>query len=1761
MANKIERLNFTRKRLAHDIEAQVRIIEAFTVTTTTVILLSRKEALEELWSDFRTNTNELENARDWIGTDAHITETAKIRELYIKGLAKITELMPDDAAALHESMTMFQRRQSIVETQPTADGQSSITEHRAETAYDASGIVSEIRPTIKLPPVQIKNFSGDDIEWPEFKATCESTLMTLRDDICRFHYLKGYLQGEAFQKVRHLPMVQGSYNRAWDILKKTYDKERTIINANLRRVFDLEIMVKESAEALTKMLDVTNECIATVNSYGINTDTWDAMLIFILTQRLDENSIQYWEERIQGKNTIPKFTEFIEFLEIRINVLKTIATTRSSTNDQSAFVARKPKVFITNTNNKRCSFCKSIGDHFSFQCTRLTSVPTEDRMKFVADQGLCVNCLYQHPVEKCISKYSCKHCNMRHNSALHPPARIHNLTIEENNEVELDPQEQQACEMQHEVILHIDGEKRPNNVTLATAIVQITNGDQQILARALIDQAATANVITKRLCEALQLQEKNINLPILSLCNSVAYKVKKQTLVNIQSVQNPSYNLSIPALIVPNITTVSTTTGSNELKHLKGLELADPEWMKGGRIDILLGTAVHGEIIMNGLIKGSSGQPVAQKTELGWIISGGDGGQGLNPTIFTLKVSNEDLSRELRRFWECEEISMRQHLTPDEQLAEDIFVKTTKRCDDGRFMVKLPFKNDKPDLGESFIIAHRRYEYMTKRFLSKPQLRSIYDKSIQEYLDLNQMELAGETASPYNYLPHHPIFKESSTTTKVRAVYDASCKTSNGNSLNSQLLIGPTIQNDLFSTLIHWRKNRYAFTGDIEKMYRQIWIDPAHSEYQRILWQAPGTLGIKSYRLKTVTFGVASAPFLAIRTLFLIADEISNSTPEMAEKIKNQFYVDDFFDSVDSIDEAKLVIKSMTETLAKYGFSLRKWKANDNAIIDELKADDKDSSPSNVFKTLGIQWQPNTDKFVFVPAELKTTTKWTKRTVLSEIAKLFDPLGWLSPCVVMAKMFMQRLWLLQIDWDDNLPPEIIVEWTNIRQQFLTPCSVKVPRWIGLKNDIKGVSLQGFCDASERGMSSVAFVRVENLNDKITCHLIAAKTKIAPLKKLSIPRLELNAAVLLVKLMEKIKCALKVPNIQQQAWTDSEIVLHWLANHPSKWKTYVATRVAEIQSALPSHDWRHIPTDLNPADCASRGMTQTKLETFDLWWYGPKFLLKNEHEWPKTDLKKKSPPEQLLEERKHVTIAAISVIEPNSTVERFSKYEQMLRVISLCLRWKHRKGKKSEPITVDELRQTESQLIKCVQNETFSTEIMLLKKGKSVELKSSIQNLDPYVDSNDILRVGGRIHKSSLPECTKHPIILPPKHHFTTLLVRYAHEKTLHGGFGLVAQKLYHNYWIVNARTTIKAAIYKCITCFRFKKKLLIQKMGDLPSYRLEEAIPFTFTGVDYAGYFDVKSSQRKNAPYVKGYIAVFVCLTTRAVHLELVSDMSTETFIKAFKRFIGRRGIPKRMFSDNGKNFIGAIREIQELLDLALSQVDSELNKVLAENRIKWSTIPARAPHFGGWESSVKLMKHHLKRVLGNVRLCFEDFNTLIVEIEAIVNSRPLWSIPTRPDEFDALTPGHFLIGKALNTLPEPDLEHIPINRLSHYQYLQRLKGEFWRLWSKEYVHSLQARKKWKLEQPNVQIGQIVLVSEDDEPVTCWALGKIVKTHPGSDGLVRAVDVLSRSKILSRPIHKLSLLPIEDNKQDTIPKSSQLTIERTAQGGGVCYGE
>lgn len=403
-----------------------------------------------------------------------------------------------------------------------------------------------------------------------------------------------------------------------------------------------------------------------------------------------------------------------------------------------------------------------------------------------------------------------------------------------------------------------------------------------------------------------------------------------------------------------------------------------------------------------------------------------------------------------------------------------------------------------------------------------------------------------------------------------------------------------------------------------------------------------------------------------------------------------------------------------------------------------------------------------------------------------------------------------------------------------------------------------------------------------------------------------------------------------------------------------------------------------------------------------------------------------------------------------------------------------------------------------------------------------------------MRVGGRLSQSELPYDQKHPIILPSKHPLTKLIIRYEHIKHLHAGTQTLLAIIRLKYWPILGRNSVKRVIHNCIKCFRVKPVDTNNIMGNLPTARLTPAKPFNSCGVDYAGPIQIKTSNLRNYKIVKAYICIFVCFCTRAIHIELVNDLTTESFINALKRFISRRGKPSEIFSDNGTNFVGARNELLRLT--SGSGYQQRILEFTASDQINWNFIPPKAPHFGGlWEASVKSTKYHLKRILGNALLTFEELYTVLTQIEAILNSRPLTPMTDDPFDLNPLTPGHFLIGDALVASPQANVLDVPYNRLTRFNRLQQLTQQFWNRWTKEYLCKLQIRTKWKFAKENgIKIGTMVIVKEDNLPnVQKWQMGRIVELHPGADNVLRVVSVRVGSGIVKRSITKICVLPLE----------------------------
>ncbi|XP_024881085.1 uncharacterized protein LOC112460568 [Temnothorax curvispinosus] len=590
------------------------------------------------------------------------------------------------------------------------------------------------------------------------------------------------------------------------------------------------------------------------------------------------------------------------------------------------------------------------------------------------------------------------------------------------------------------------------------------------------------------------------------------------------------------------------------------------------------------------------------------------------------------------------------------------------------------------------------------------------------------------------------------------------------------------------------------------------------------------------------------------------------------------------------------------------------------------------------------------------------------------------------------------------------------------------------------------------------------------------------------------------------------------------------------------KTFVANRVAAIQSLFPDASWRHVPTQTNPADCASRGLAPDELATHSLWWSGPAWLRQLPECWPPSRIPE--PPSDNLEERPERCLNALHTSPGWDLSSRFSSWPKLLRVTAYLYRFSSRcrPSKRSEgpstSLRAGEINQAKLHWLRTMQADTFPRELLHLTDRKPMPIASPLASLNPYLDSDGLIRVGGRLRHACLPGSTKNPVVLRT-HPLLTLLIEHHHLRTLHAGSRLTLASLRSEFWILRARSTVRSVLHKCVRCVRERAEIPFELMGDLPDARVNRvAKAFAHTGVDYAGPIATRTAPGRGHQSKKSYVALFVCLTTKTVHLELVSDYSSSAFVAAYQRFVSRRGLPHSMYSDNGTTFQGADRELSAAYAKAIR--DPNFINLLATDQTAWHFVPPAAPHFGGlWEAAVKSMKHHLKRSVGLHTFTFEEMTTLLCRIEACLNLRPIAPVSDDIDDYQALTPGHFLVGAALISPPEPSVLNLNENRLSRWQMIQRLTEVFWRRWSSDYLLTLQQRPKWRVAQRLARVGQIVLLRNPLAPPSHWEHGRITACHPGDDGLTRVVTIKTSRSEYKRPIVKLSFLPVEINTAES----------------------
>ncbi|XP_043284935.1 uncharacterized protein [Venturia canescens] len=1181
-------------------------------------------------------------------------------------------------------------------------------------------------------------------------------------------------------------------------------------------------------------------------------------------------------------------------------------------------------------------------------------------------------------------------------------------------------------------------------------------------------------------------------------------------------------------LVIPKIAdNVPNEVFPREAFHIpKNMKLADPKFHLPQKIDVLIGSGTTLSLLSIGQCDLSQDgcDLFIQKTQLGWAVAGGKSNAKTGNRVICQLV---ELKKQIAKFWLLDDASTNQTDLLEDTDCETYFKRNVVREPSGRYTVRLPFRNTNRELGDSRSIALRRFLGLQKRLNANQVLKQEYHRIMNETIELGHMSPINDESQPGYYLSHHIVEKSSSVTTKRRIVFDASAKTSKGISLNDILMVGPTVQFKLFEHLLRFRSHKYVITADIAKMYRQVWVHPDDRRYQRLFWFLNDK--IRVFELNTVTFGVSSAPFLAIRTVQKLATDESAEFPVGAEALMRDLYVDDLLSGADTLEKLIQIRDEVIEILKRGGFDIRQWASNHPRALRNLTKKVTNieflTDENPVHKTLGISWNAHDDVLLYTVKPILLAERVTKRYILSEIAKIFDPLGLLGPIILVSKILMQKCWKAKITWDESVPTALHSAWQSFAEQLLLINNLKIDRHL-LINDPVDIQIHGFCDASKTGYGACIYVRSCNQEGTIHVQLFCSKGRVAPLKEETIPRLELCETLILARLYRQVHDVLTFRASKTIFWSDSTIVLQWLKKHPSVLRVFEANRVAEIQKVSEKLEWRHIRTDCNPADALSRGQLPREFLKNESWVRGPSWLNQPEATWPQVVEKTQ---EGLPGMKK--LFCMVSQPQPNEIFERFSSYSRLIRVIAYCLRFLDVNKIKGN-LTIEELDRAEQRVIHFIQQSCFQDEMDRLSNGGRIK-DTKLGSLDPVIDTNGLLRVGGRINQANIQGDQKNPILLPSRHHVTDLLIRYTHEKFYHTGIQSTLYNVRQRFWILDGRNQVRRIVRRCVRCIRFRPKPIAYKMADLPKSRVDNIRAFHHTGVDYFGPMLVKEKKYRNRGSVKVYGCLFICMSTKAMHIEIVSDLTTDAFVAALRRFVSRRGIPAHMYSDNGTNFVEANSRFREFYALRESEeFRAQLYEFSSNKKINWHFNPPHSPHFGGlWEAAVKSCKHHLKRVMRDLLFTYEEISTLATEIEAILNSRPLCPISSDPNDPIALTPAHFLIGKPLTMLPENNFAHVPDNCLSSWQLIEKMRQEFWRRWQLEYLSELQKRQKWIHPNANIVQDAVVLLIDKNQPCMQWRLGRVVELHPGADGVVRVVTIKTTQGSYKRNATSLCALP------------------------------
>ena len=1639
---------------------------------------------------------------------------------------------------------------------------------------------------LQLPKAELTTFDGDPLKYWTFIRAFENTVAreTISDG-AKLTRLLQYCTGKAKKLLQCCTVKEPTegYALALRLLKERYGDEHTISQAWIDKVTTRPNVADN--QSLQDLADDLRCCRETLDTMGYLNELNNRSSLLLIVDKLPYHLRARWLREVHKikstKLRPPNVDDVMQFVttaaeEVRDPVFGKITqkgstkgdtrpkfnkasdrrtnfgiqTTSSATNPDD-----KPKIKPTSSPLEPCPSCGQT--HHLNQCNAFKALRVKDRLAFVQRKKLCVNCYKPgHLGKDCPRPSVCsvQGCGKKHNKYLHLP-RPQNSSPPSGPAAD-DGQSSssgssstsQAQPADNPTVVCNSTGVGPGKVALPIVPVKVKGHGEHHFVKtyALLDTGSTQSFCSEDLTRHLGICGKEDTIRLTTLDQK---EVKVHTsIVHLEVADlDDAHLFSLPGVL----TRPHLNIGLNSLAvqedlsvwpHLSDLDIPD---VKIDDVHLLIGQDAPDILIPREVRTGSKGEPYAIRTALGWTLNG-PVTHHMEPKSSSSFFATPDvhLQHQVERFWRMDEV---QNASSDETMSisqrKVLSIWENSLHRDGiHYTMDIPFKERPPRLPDDKLMAEHRLKLLGKRLSKDSSLKEKYTSGIHDLLEKGYAEPVPPKDIDRRdgcvwYLPHHPVINPRKPG-KVRIVFDCAARYQD-TSLNDTVYQGPDLTNKLIGVLLRFRQERIALMADIEGMFHQVRVSVPDRDALRFLWWKEDDVESQPqmYRMTAHLFGGVWSPSCASFALKHVAqDHHALYDTATIKTIDQDFYVDDCLKSVATEEEATRLVTQLRELLARGGFRLTKWLSNSRTVLKSIPQAEcakavttidleKELLPSE--RALGVLWKVETDTFGF-DTNCKEKPD-TRRGLLSITSSVYDPLGFVSPFVLKAKMIFQTLCRLKIGWDDPLPSIILEQWKRWLVDLPLIEGVCVPRCIKPAHcDAIKAELHHFCDASERAYGAVSYLRITDTNGHNHCTFMMARAKLAPLKTTTIPRLELAAAVVAVKLDKLIKLHIQLPLAESIFWSDSMIVLQYLRNEDKQFHTFVANRVAVIQEQTTPSQWRHVDSASNPADDVSRGMTAQQLVHSDRWFGGPSFLLKEENAWPAQpdfeSLQLQQDAEVKREQQVYATDTTPMSDPIDNLIARYSSWYKLKRAVAWVLRVKQLLRMRSlkqtdtlagKPLSVKELQSAEVAIVRHIQKATLDHE----------QLKSShLQKLSPMTSNQGILCVGGRLTNANIKHQAKHPWILPNNHHVTKLIIEYYHHQFGHSGCERILAELRQRYWIVKGRVAVKRILRHCIACRKRKAPPETQMMADLPDDRVSHgAAPFSTVGVDFFGPLMVKRARSE----LKRYGCLFTCLTTRAIHIEVCHSLETDSFINALQRFISRRGEPTEIRSDNGTNLVGAQRELRRALQ---DWNQRQIRNYLHQHEVEWKFNPPAASHMGGvWERQVRSIRSILNGLLHQQRTNDEGLATLMCTVEGIVNGRPITKLSEDPRDALPLTPNHLLLLRSGQSLPPG---HFTTNDLykRRWRQVQYLADVFWTRWLKEYLPLLQHRQKWLHPKRNLQVGDLVLVRYENTPRGKWPLGLIVATHPGKDGRVRSVQVKTQAGVYDRPTTKICLL-------------------------------